>query len=254
MDKAHVEQALIKAWIDPRLSESFVNEYLDLEESFLFRKWKYTQLNGGRFCEVVARIIYTIDSKNLNLSKSVDECIKFVENEKVTHYFPERQGSIHICKVLKSVYKLRSQRGAVHVSISYSADEIDSKLVMESCTWLFTEILRIFWDSDKRELAEIVKKISRFKHPLVREYGDTMLVQSTKLTTEEEVLTLLYFSKEGLEKDKIVKFTKKDSSNVRKSLKKLNSGKYREVFLCDNMFTITDLGIERIEKKLKEIM
>lgn len=88
------------------------------------------------FAEVAARIIYAADSGNTSLTKSVDDCLRYIDNTQVPHGFPEPQAAIHFAKVIRSIYKLRSQRGAAHVSPTYSANEIDSRLIVESARWI----------------------------------------------------------------------------------------------------------------------
>jgi hypothetical protein len=130
MTSAELTAALAAA-VDPQLAEQLIDEAVSLEEAFLLRKWKYSELDGGRFTEVAARLVYSIDSSNLSRTRSFDDCAKYVENDQVQHAFPERQAAIHIMKVLRAIYKLRSQRGAVHVSPTYTANEIDSRLIVE---------------------------------------------------------------------------------------------------------------------------
>jgi hypothetical protein len=95
---------------------------------------------GGRFAEVAARIAYSVDSGNLSRTKSVDDCLKYIDNDQVPHHFPERQASIHLAKAIRAIYKLRSQRGAVHVSPTYTANEIDSRLIVEAVRWLLADV------------------------------------------------------------------------------------------------------------------
>src|SRR5690242_13848928 len=106
--------AALAASIDSRLASQLVEESISLEKSFILKNWKYSELDGGRFAEVAARIVYSIDSGNLSLTKSVDDCLRYIDNQQVAHNFPEKYAAIHLAKVIRAVYKLRSQRGAVH--------------------------------------------------------------------------------------------------------------------------------------------
>jgi hypothetical protein len=174
--------------IDPQFAEQLVDQFVAGEEAFLLKKWKYSELDGGRFTEVAARIIYSVDSSNLSRAKSVDDCLKYIDNEQVPHAFPERQGAIHLAKVLRAIYKLRSQRGAVHVSPAYTANEIDSRMILESVRWVLADLLRVFVMTDREMVAGIVRDLARFPQPLIRNIGDEPLLQSVTFTTEEEIL------------------------------------------------------------------
>jgi hypothetical protein len=236
--------------IDPGLAKSLLHESTELESAFTVKKWKYTELDGGRFAEVASRIVYAVDSSNVSLSKGVDDCLRYVDNEQVTHHFPDRQAAIHLAKVLRAIYKLRSQRGAVHVSATYSANEIDSRLIVEMTRWVLAEILRLFVTTDREDVANMVRNLARFPHPIVRMYGEVALLQSTSFTTEEEVLAHLLFADAGLSLQELIRVIPKDQSGVRRAVAKLAASSSRQIVTRDGKLLITDLGISRIEDKI----
>jgi hypothetical protein len=236
--------------IDGQLAEQLIEESVALEEAFLLKKWKYTELDGGRFAEVAARIVYSVDSGNLNRTKSVDDCLKYVENDRVTHDFGERQAAIHLAKVLRAIYKLRSQRGAVHVSPTYTANEIDSRFIVESVRWTLAELLRLFVTSDREAVAELVRNLARFPLPLIRMYGDLPMLQSVTFTAEEEVLAHLLYSENGMTTPELVAVIPKDPSGIRRSVKILSSAKSRQIIERKGRWLISDLGIGRIEERI----
>lgn len=237
--------------IDGILAKQLVEEFVSLEESFRLNRWKYTQLDGGRICEVTARIIYSQDSGNVNRNKSVDDCLVYIENEKNAHNFPERRTAIHVTKLVRAAYKLRSQRGGVHVSPDYSADESDSRLIISISRWILSEFIRLFWVSDKAEVARLIKELSRYDIPLVQTYDNKVLLQSTSFNTEEEILALLFFAKDaGMSKGALLTNIPKDSSTIRKAIFSLSSGKKRQIIESNGVLKITDLGIARVEPKI----
>jgi hypothetical protein len=191
--------------VDPQLAEQLVDEFVAVEEAFLLKKWKYSELDGGRFTEVAARIIYAVDSSNVARTKPVDDCLRYIDNEQVPHAFPERQGAIHLVKVLRAIYKLRSQRGAVHVSPTYTANEIDSRMILESVRWVLADLLRVFVTTDREMVANIVRDLARFPQPLIRNIEDEPLLQSVTFTTEEEILAHLLHAGDGLATAVLVK-------------------------------------------------
>jgi hypothetical protein len=241
--------ALAKA-VNPQLAEQLVNEFVAFEEAFLLKRWKYSELDGGRFTEVAARIIYVVDSSNVSRTKPVDDCFRYIDNEQVPHAYPERQGAIHLVKVLRAIYKLRSQRGAVHVSPTYTANEIDSRLILESVRWVLADLLRVFVTTDREMVANIVRDLARFPHPLIRNIEDEPLLQSVTFTTEEEVLAHLLHAGNGLATATLVKFIPKSASGVRAALSNLSTAKSRQIANRSSKWFITDLGIKRIEERI----
>ncbi len=234
----------------PTLSEQLFQEATDLEEAFALKRWKYTELDGGRFAEVAARIIYGVDSGTYNLTKGVDDCLKYIESEQVSHNFPNRQSANQLAKILRAVYKLRSQRGAVHVSPIYTANEIDSRMVLEGVRWVLAELLRVFVTTDEDALVTAIEELSRFPHPMIRNYGGQPLVQVTVLTSEEEVLVHLLHDRAGMTLTQLIRLIPKDQAGVRRAIKHLVSGKVRQIVAVEERWEITDLGIRRIEARV----
>jgi hypothetical protein len=240
----------LAASVDDKLATQLVEEAVSLEEAFILRRWKYTELDGGRFAEVAARIVYAADSGNLSRTKSVDDCLKYVDNQQVTHHFPEPQAAVHLAKVIRAIYKLRSQRGAVHVSPTYTANEIDSRLIVEAARWVLADILRIFVQSNRDEVAAIIRALARFPQPLIRVYDGLPLLQSVSFTAEEEVLAHLLNSNDGLTTAELVAAIPKDQSGTRRAAKKLSGPQFRQTALRSGRWIITDLGVNRIEDRI----
>jgi hypothetical protein len=249
MRKTDLVSAL-SATIDPTLAKQLIGEATQLEEMFALRRWKYSELDGGRFAEVAARILYSVDSGNLNLTKGVDQCLSYIENDQVPHAFPERQAANHMARVLRAIYKLRSQRGAVHVSPTYEANEIDSRLIVEAARWVLSDLLRLFVTTDRAAAVEAIQELSRFPQPLIRSYDGLPLLQSIKFTTEEEVLAHLLHERNGMSTTGLRDVIPKAPSGVRRAVSQLSSAKLRQIIQRGNVWQITDLGIARIEARI----
>src|ERR1700685_3146198 len=99
--------------IDAQLAQDLVDEFLSQEKRFIQGDWEPSQLDGGQFCEILARIVYHQDSNNLNANRKFEDCIAYVENDQVAHSIDPRHDAIHLVKVLKTIYKFRSHSGAV---------------------------------------------------------------------------------------------------------------------------------------------
>jgi hypothetical protein len=249
MTPTETKEALSET-VDGQLATQLIDEAISVEEAFLLRRWKYTELDGGRFSEIAARIIYSVDSGNLSRTKSVDDCLKYVENEQVPHHFGDRQGAIHLARVLRAIYKLRSQRGAVHVSPTYTANEIDSRLILEAVRWVLADLVRVFVTTNREEVAEIVRALARFPQPLLRRYEELPLLQSVTFTTEEEVLAHLLHGDLGMSTTELIAVIPKAASGVRKAVKDLSAARSRQIVARSNKWLITDLGIKRIEERI----
>ncbi len=82
----------------------------------------------------------------------------------------------HFCKAIRLVYKFRSDRGAVHISTEYTANEMDSVLMLHVGKWMFAEFLRLAWTKDRTVIAETIADIIQLEHPVIHEVDGTPLV------------------------------------------------------------------------------
>lgn len=238
---------------DNLLATQFVDEFISMERRFIQRDWEPAELDGGQFCEITSKILYHLDSSNLNYNKGHDDCIKYFENNQVSHNL-DRKNLLHIGKVLQTIYKFRSQRGAVHISSSYTPNHMDSKYLIEAVRWCMNEMLRIFWNGNRDEVAKTIRELLQFDVPSIGIYEDKVIVQRTDLKPEEEILILLHFAGEnGYSRSEIGKFTMASPAAVTTNLKKLISSTFRQLIQLKNgNYRLTDLGSRRIRNELAD--
>lgn len=243
--------------LDKALAQALIDEFISLERRFIQRDWEPAQLDGGQFCEVLARIIYHQDSGTLNAAKQFDDCAKYVEDEKNKnpHALNPRHDALHIIKVLRTTYKFRSQRGGVHISPTYKPNHMDSKVIIEMVRWAFAETLRLFWSgSDREQIAKAIRELLQFDVPCIGKFEDVIMVQRTDLTAEEELLVLLHYAGEqGFTRAELGKYAMASAPSVTVALQKLANPATREVVqLPSKKYRLTDLGSKRIREKLPD--
>jgi hypothetical protein len=238
--------------LDPTLAGQLLSEYISQEKRYILRDWEPATLDGGQFVEAAARIVYHIDSGNLSRNKSVDECLEYVEDQgnQNRHSFPDRKSARHTCRVLRTIYKFRSDRGAVHIDPVYTANQLDSRLVVDNSRWVLSELLRIFWSGDRKEVARAIQEILQYEIPAVGRFGDQRLVQRADCSAEEEILLLLRDSGEtGLSRENLGKFVKKTQGRVTQAVQKLQQR--REIIeVLQGTYRLTDLGALRVLQDL----
>lgn len=240
--------------LDNKLTEQLLNEFVSIERRFALRDWEPATLDGGQFTEAASRIIYNVDSGTLNYKKSVGSCLDYIENQNNSniHNYPDRKSALHTLRVLRSIYKFRSDRGAVHIDPNYSANHIDSKMVLENVRWVLSELLRMFWQKDREIISKVIREIVQYDFPIIGNYEGNLLLHITDCNTEEEILLLLHHSgEEGLSRKQLGIFVQKDNSQITRALNKLRSNKYREIIKLKNSnYRLTEPGIKRVRDSL----
>ena len=244
--------------LEKTLAKSLLKEFIEIERRYLLSDWEPATLNGGQFAEISARIIYHIDSGNLNLTKGLDACLKYIEdpNNSNAHSFPTRRAVLHLCRALRTVYKFRSQRGAVHIDPNYSANELDSTLVVSICRWIISEILRLFWGGSASDIARVIKEIIKYEIPTVLVIDDSRLVLHTDCSVAEEVLILLHNAGEaGMTRNDIGKSIPRSAPSVTRAIQKLLAPDLRQIVLkSSDVYVLTPNGNRRIHNELSSLL
>jgi hypothetical protein len=240
--------------LDCSLTRFLINEFISLERRYALADWEPAELDGGQFAEICARIVYRIDASNLNQRKQFDDCLKYVEDEKNSnkHAFPVRRTALHICKVLRTVYKFRSQRGAVHIDPDYTANELDAGMIIANVRWLMAEMLRVFWTSDRAQVAAAIREVVRYQVPAVLSIDGRHLVLRTDCGADEEILILLHnVGETGMSRGELGTSVQKAAPTITNALKELVSPKRRQgIKRADGMYALTPLGTKRLMEEL----
>jgi hypothetical protein len=240
--------------LDPLLANQLVDEFVSLERRFIQRDWEPAELDSGQFCETLARVLYNKDSGNVSLGKKFEECWGYIENQQVPHKIDPRGDALNLVAILKAVYKLRSKRGAVHISPTYGPNQMDAKFMIEAVRWSMNETLRIFWQGDKEHAAKAIREILQFDVPCVGVFADVVLVQRTDLELTDEILVLLHFAGEsGFSRTVLGRHLMAASPRVSEGLSWLCSTGVRQcVKLSNGNFRLTDLGSKHVRENLAE--
>lgn len=242
--------------LDSVLAGQLLDEFISMERRYVLREWEPATLDGGQFAEAASRIAFHIDSGNLNRRKGVNECLSYVEDQNNTnaHNFPQRKAALHLCRVLRTIYKFRSDRGAVHIDPDYSANHLDAKLVVENSRWVFAELLRVFWTGDRATVSATIRELVQYDVPAIGVFEGRALVQRTDCSAEEEIVLLLHYVGEtGLSRTEIGQSVPKSAPVITNTLKALSSARKRELIRLGNgNYRLTDLGVKRVLSQLAE--
>ncbi len=170
------------------------------------------------------------------------------------HAIMPRHNALHIARVLKTTYKFRSQRGAIHISSTYTPNHMDSKLIIEAVRWCMNETVRIFWQGDREKVAKAIRELLQFDVPCIGVFEDVLLVQRIDLTAEQEVLVLLHYAGEtGFTRAELGKHCMFSPASVTRAVQTLESVRYRQIVCLPNgRNRLTDLGSKRIREQLAD--
>jgi hypothetical protein len=180
------------AVVDPAFAHAIVESYVEMQQRFLAGDWKPAELDGGRLCEALTRALYQLDSGAITHSQLPKElCEKLEDERNIRPHNLALADRVHLCKAISLVYKFRSARGPVHISPVYTANYMDSMLVLHAGKWLFAEFLRIAWKTDQQIVSDTIARIVQLQHTFIHELDGKPLVLIPGISAREEILLLI---------------------------------------------------------------
>lgn len=242
----------LSAIVDPALAKATVESYVEMQQRFLIGDWKPTELDGGRLCEAVARCLHQLDAGSVTHSKLPGKICERLEDETpgVSHKLNVKDRH-HIARAIGLVYKFRSDRGAVHISPTYTANEMDSILVLHLGKWLFSEFLRLAWNKDRRVIAEAIARIVRLEHSLIHELDGKPLVLKVGISARDEVLLLLnHATSNRLSRTALREQAAQKPQNIMSAVSKMIKDKEIRIVDGTDEVVLSPIGQKRIVEEI----
>lgn len=240
--------------IDADLVSRLLVHYKELKQKFFLGQYEPSQLNCGKFAEVVVRIEeyiikgnYTQFDKNVSIDALTKELEQLPKDK-----FPDTI-RIHIPRILRATYDIRSKRGVAHIS-EINPNLMDATFVVSTCDWIVAELIRLYHTDDSNKTQRIIDSIIERKVPIVEEFGNDLKVLNPNLSVPDMVLIILYKKYPSYVSTSDLKnwIQTKSSSHITTVLSRLNSN--ADIHRKGDENIITRKGIDYIEKNLpKEI-
>lgn len=203
------------------LIENLIGEYQDVKKKYLLGHLGPSELNAGRFCEYVLRIIEELDQGgHTPVGDDLDtgKVIRRVESntnlpDGIRLYIPR------LCRVLLDV---RNSRDVAHVETEVNPNLSDSLLVSQGADWILTELIRNYYPSSISvdEAQSIVDSINETEVPVVQDVDGFLRVLDPDMSYKEQVLSILHHQHPSpVSDDDLVDYTGyKNSTRMKKSI------------------------------------
>jgi hypothetical protein len=243
----------LAAIVDPNFASAIVESYVEMEQRFFAGDWQPSELDGGRLCEAVARATYQLDSGTVTHSQLPKELCEKIEDEtNVRPHNLDAKARRHLTRAIMLVYKFRSDRGPVHISPDYTANEMDSILMLHVGKWIFAEFLRLAWNKDRKIVAETIADLIQLEHPVIHEVDGTPLVLDHNVSAPEEILMLLsHADGHKLQKDELARQAKNNTdSAVATAISRLAKTNEIRATGTPGELAITPKGQKRVIEKI----
>jgi len=236
------------------LRGELLDRYSEIERNFRERRWEPSELNGGKFCEVVYSILNGYVSSNYPNRASkpanmADAC-RALERLGATNY--PRSIVIQIPRMLIGLYEIRSNRGVGHVGGDVDPNEMDAVAVLSAAKWILAELIRFFHGVSTQQATDAISALVQRTVPEIWEVANTKRVLRTSLSTRDQTLLLLYHEAGASKDSDLCKWVEYSNPSLFRSriLGQAHDARYVEYDRKSGMVHLSPVGVKFVEDKL----
>jgi hypothetical protein len=252
--------ASLLAAIPDGLRDPLLATYREIAQNFLEHRWEPSELNGGKFCEVVFAIISGALSSSYPAAPSKPRdmkaaCLALEQQSTNAARLGDRSLRILIPRMLMPLYEIRNNRGVGHAGGEVSPNQMDAITVYSMASWILAELIRIFHSVSIGEAQATVDALVERKLPLVWQLDDISRVLDPTLKASDQTLVLLYQSTSWVPVDSLVKWVEYSGSAMFRSrvLNPLHKSRFIEHDGKNARVHISPLGSKYVEDKILNV-
>jgi len=184
--------------VPKKFRTKIINLYLDLKRNCREARFEAAGLSAGKFCETVLRqlqdkIFGAYTPFGTQIGSFANECRKLITSPVASATESERAV---IPRALVFLYTMRNKRGIGHVGGDVDANEIDTAVMARIADWILCELIRVHHGMSLEEAQDLVDSISVRQLPVIWEVAGKKRILKKGLSAADQVLLLLYHSKE----------------------------------------------------------
>ena len=239
--------------IPEKLRQLLLEELNAIFNNFIERKWRSSELSGGRFCEIVYAILDgyfrgAFPTEVKKPSNFVDACRRLESNKKAPRSF-----RILIPRLLSALYEIRSNRNVGHVGGDVNPNFMDSSAVVSIASWIMAELVRVFHRTSTEDAQQLVDDLTERRTPLIWESDGVRRVLDPELPLKDQILLLLKTDPEKrVRVDDLFSWTGgKNRAYFNMLLLQLHNQRFVEFNKSSGLIQILPPGSEYIEGKRK---
>lgn len=204
--------------------------------------------HSGKFVEHTLRALEGIRTGSYPKEiKSVTATIKALEGDTS---LPESLRILVPRIASAMIFDVRSKRGAAHVK-EISPSFIDAALVVQACSWIIAELVRLFHSSNDEVVAKGMRALMGREIPFVEVFADEVVVTKDVKCDVEILLQLTKSGSLGLSRRVIGERIKQSPSTVSMALTALQKKRYIHKTKEGN-FHLTGPGENHLASELAE--
>lgn len=244
----------ISSALSPPLPKEIVthllSDYTEIKQHFAFRKFRPSELNGGRFAEGVLRLVENLDKGSYTPFGTPLDSDKIV-NRAIQNTTLHESMRFYIPRMARILLDVRNRRNVAHPGGDVDPNLSDSLFVSHGADWILTEILRLYYKCTINDAKKIAESLNEFSIPIIADVDGFVRVQNTKLDFKQKTLAILYYKHPNKVSDSdLIKWTRYSNPTKykREILGDLDSSVY--IHYQAGQCTLLGKGIIYVEKHI----
>ncbi len=215
------------------LRDPLLSEYKETAQNYCEGRWSPSELSGGKFCEVTYTILEGFAAGSYASTPRKPRDFVGACRGLEQHAHVPRSFQILIPRLLPAIYEVRNNRGVGHVSGDVDSNCMDATFVVNNCSWVLAELIRVYHNVSIEEAQSTVDSLVQRRIPLVWEGTDVRRVLNPSFSLRTQLLLLLATSPGPVSASELLLWTEcKNKSYFRRRLREMH--RERLVELSDN--------------------
>ncbi|HVE81172.1 MAG TPA: hypothetical protein VNA68_03515 [Candidatus Dormibacteraeota bacterium] len=233
------------------LSTNLEQEFAKVRTHFLLQEWDDLQIDAGRFCEAVLRVVEwkisgsfsPIDGKSKPNRKTV------VNTARATAALDPTLRS-QVISATELVMDFRNNRNSAHLG-RIDPNSIDGITVFQIVSWIMGEIIRLESGLPAVDIQKVLDNLAERPIPIVYRIDGVPVVLSSKLPAKDIALVLLYDSPDPVPAAQLFKWSQYSHITRWRAtvLKPLISDRF--LYVTEGIVHILPPGMRRAEEVIK---
>jgi hypothetical protein len=237
--------------IPPGLRDPLLAEYQLIVQNFMERKWRPSELSGGRFCEIVFTILDGHAKKAFaNAPEKPANFVQASRNLENNAHEP-RSFQILIPRLLPALYEIRNNRNVGHVGGEVDPNHMDAGVVLAAVNWILAELIRVFHQLPIGDAQKLIDTLVERRIPVVWQAGEMRRVLDTSLKLMDQILLLIASCATPPRVDDLFEWTGYDNRGYfNRTLRDLHVARFAELSGDESVIQILPPGVKHVEEVL----
>jgi hypothetical protein len=251
-----IDPSKFLAAIPAALRDPLLETYREIATNFAEHRWSPSELEGGKFCEVVYWICHGFITGTYVASPTKPPNMRAdcgaLERNSNTGKSGDHSLRILIPRMLPALYDIRNNRSVGHVGGDVNPNLMDAGAVYSMASWILAELVRIFHNVKTDEAEAAVNGLVERKTPLIWSAGTAKRVLDTKMTVVDQTLLLLHQATGWMSEADLLQSTEYSNPSLYRSnvLVRLHKARKIEYDKAGKRAHISPTGSDHVEKTL----